>query len=333
MKKINLNIPFEAPRKAQYYITGLLKYLNDEFDQVSTANNLVNKYYDDKSSKYYNMSVQDIISKWSATGQRAIFIGNTMDEYVGMMTEPEKQKFTKLEWAERVNWVNDPAIYHRTNAWKNYWSCLEKGGWEMIGREIPLFYTVNGHTIGGRADMIVYNKRLNNITIIDWKTADKIDKDKFTKLAHGPIANLYQDKATSYGIQVAFYKLALRNILPPELKDVNIDTCIVQLCSSGEIVRTKNNISLTDSELIKLLSWCIDEDDKAKGKTSQPTDVKTPKTPKTPKTLKTPNTLTFETELRYLLNRHCIDTKYNMSDVKLTKYIINTLDALKEVNE
>ena len=117
----------------------------------------------------------------------------------------------------------------------------------------------------------------------DAELAKVIDKDKFTKLAHGPIANLYQDKATSYGIQVAFYKMALRNILPDELKDVNIDTCIIQVCSSGRIIRTKNNISLTDSELIKLLSWCIEEDDKAKGKTSKLTDVKMP------------NTSTFET--------------------------------------
>lgn len=318
MKKVNLNIPFEAAVKASYYITGLIKYLNDEFDQASIADNLVSKYYNDKSSKYYNMSSQDIISKWTETGQRAIFIGNALDDYVGLMTEPEKQKLTKTQWSQKVDWVNDKDIYNRTNAWNNYWVCLEEGGWEMIGREIPLFYTINGHFIGGRADMIVYNKRLNNITIIDWKTADKIDKDKFTKLAHGPIANLYQDKATSYGIQVAFYKMALRNILPPELKDVNIDTCIVQVCSSGHIIRTKNNISLTDSELTKLLSWCIDEDDKAKGKTRLQT-----------------NTPTFETELRDLLNRHCIDAKYNISDVKLAKYIISTLNALntlKEVN-
>lgn len=321
MKKVNLNIPFEVPVKAPHYITGLIKYLNDEFDQVSVADNLVSKYHDDKSSKYYNMSAQDIISKWTETGQRAIFIGNALDDYVGLMTEPEKQKLTKTQWSQKVDWVNDEDIYNRTNAWNNYWACLEEGGWEMVAREIPLFYTVNGHIIGGRADMIVYNKRLNNITIIDWKTADKIDKDKFTKLAHGPIANLYQDKATSYGIQVAFYKMALRNILPDELKDVNIDTCIIQVCSSGRIIRTKNNISLTDSELIKLLSWCIEEDDKAKGKTSKLTDVKVP------------NTSTFETELRDLLNRHCIDVKYNISDVKLAKYIINTLDALKEVNK
>lgn len=321
MKKVNLNIPFEVPVKAPHYITGLIKYLNDEFDQVSVADNLVSKYHDDKSSKYYNMSAQDIISKWTETGQRAIFIGNALDDYVGLMTEPEKQKLTKTQWSQKVDWINDEDIYNRTNAWNNYWACLEEGGWEMVAREIPLFYTVNGHIIGGRADMIVYNKRLNNITIIDWKTADKIDKDKFTKLAHGPIANLYQDKATSYGIQVAFYKMALRNILPDELKDVNIDTCIIQICSSGRIIRTKNNISLTDSELIKLLSWCIEEDDKAKGKTSKLTDVKMP------------NTSTFETELRDLLNRHCIDVKYNILDVKLAKYIINTLDALKEVNK
>ena len=53
MKKVNLNIPFEVPVKAPHYITGLIKYLNDEFDQVSVADNLVSKYHDDKSSKYY----------------------------------------------------------------------------------------------------------------------------------------------------------------------------------------------------------------------------------------------------------------------------------------
>lgn len=311
--------------KAPHYITGLIKHLCDDFDQTSVANNLSNKYRNDSSSKYYNMSAQDIINKWTETGQRAIFIGNALDDYVGLMTEPEKQKLTKTQWSQNVNWVNDADIYNRTNAWNNYWACLEEGGWEMVGREIPLFYTVynnlNSYIIGGRADMIVYNKRLNNITIIDWKTTDKIDKDRYTKLAHGPIDNLYQDKATMYGLQVAFYKMALRKILPPELKDINIDTCIVQVCSSGEIIRTKNNCSLSDAEIIKLLSWCIDEDKKAKEKIGVIT------------TNTTEDTTTFETELRTLINKHCIDVKYNISDVKLTKYIKNILDALKEVNE
>ena len=43
MKKVDLNINFEKPKKAQHYITGLLKYMNDEFDQYGVAKGLVEK--------------------------------------------------------------------------------------------------------------------------------------------------------------------------------------------------------------------------------------------------------------------------------------------------
>lgn len=322
MKKVELGINFEKPRKAQHYITGLLKYVNDEFDQYGVAKGLVEKYFNDSSSKYYQMTVDDIVRKWTETGQRAIFIGNALDDYVGLITEPDKQKTTMGEWSKKVNFTTDEAIYKRINAWDNYWKWLEDNGWEMIGREIPLFYTINGRLVGGRADMIVYNRRMNIITIIDWKTADEINKDRWTKLMHGPLENLYQDKATTYGLQVEFYKMALQEILPAELKDVTINTCIVQVCSSGQILRTKNLLSLSKDDIIKLLSWCIEEDNKAKGVVETPkveskTEVFNPQP-------------SFEKELEGLLNKHGWDVKCETPDFVLAKFLLNTLNNYKE---
>ena len=321
MKKVDLNIRFEKPKKAQHYITGLLKYMNDEFDQYGVAKSLVEKYFNDSSSKYYQMSVEDIVKQWTETGQRAIFIGNALDDYVGLVTEPEKQKLTMGEWSKKVNFSTDEAIYKRIDVWEKYWKWLEDNGWEMIGREVPLFYVINGRLVGGRADMIVYNRRMNNITIIDWKTADEIQKDRWTKQAHGPVDGLYQDKATGYGMQVSFYKIALRKILPEELKDVTIDTCIVQVCSSGQILRTKNNITLSEEDIIKILAWCIDEDKKAKGQTVEEQTSKTEVFNPEP---------TFEQELEELLNKHGWDTKCDTPDFILAKYIINTLNNYKD---
>ena len=308
MEKANLNINFEQPRKAQYYITGLIKYLVDEFDQQGTAQNLVKRYYNDNTSKYYHMSVDDILNKWKEAGQRSIFIGTALDDYVGLKTEPENQNTTLNEWSKTVNFVNDEAIYKRTNAWDTYWKNLEESGWTMIGREIPLFYNINNYLIGGRTDMIVYNKRLNTITIIDWKTTDDISKNRYTKHAHGPIDRLYQDKGTSYGIQVAFYRMALKNILPDELKNVNINTCIVQVRSIGDVVCTENNIDLSDDELTTLLSWCINEENK------------------------NTESIGFEQELSDLLVKHNWDNACGVSANILSKYIIDTMGALIALN-
>lgn len=315
MKKVDLRISFEKPKKAQHYITGLLKYMNDEFDQYGVAKGLVDKYFNDSASKYYKMSVEDIVKQWTETGQRAIFIGNALDDYVGLVTEPEKQRLTMAEWSEKVSFSTDAAIYKRIDAWEKYWKWLEDNGWEMIGREIPLFYVINGRLVGGRADMIVYNRRMNNITIIDWKTADEMHKDRWTKPAHVPVDGLYQDKATVYGMQVSFYKIALRNILPEELKDATIDTCIVQVCSSGQILRTKNNIALPEEDIIKILSWCIDEDKKAKG-----IDINHEPALE----------LTFEKELKELLCKYGWGAKCKTTDFILAKFILNTLNNYKD---
>lgn len=318
MRKADLNIQFETPKKAQHYITGLLKYINDEFDQYSVAKELVDKYFNDSSSKYYLMTVDDILKKWTDTGQRAIFIGNALDDYVGLVTEPEKQPITIANWSKKVNFSTDEEIYKRVDGWNKYWKWLEDNGWEIIGREVPLFYVINGRLVGGRADMIVYNRKLNNITIIDWKTANEIQKDRWTKRAHGPIDGLYQDKATTYGLQVAFYKIALREILPPELKDAAIDTCIVQVCSNGEIIRTKNNIKLTGEELTTLLKWCIDEDMKANGAevSTEPAPINTEEE--------------FINNLAELLSKYSCDMSCNTPSNVLSKYLLNTLKNYKE---
>lgn len=301
MKKTNLNINFEQPKKAQHYITGLIKHLVDEFDQQGTAQNLAKQHYNDSTSKYYHMSVDEILNKWETTRQRSIFVGSALDDYVGLITDAENQSTTLAEWSKTVNFTNDEGIYKRTNAWDVFWKKLEDAGWTMIGREIPLFYTINGCLIGGRTDMIVHNEKLNNITIIDWKTTDEISKSKYTKRMHGPIDRLYQDKGTSYGIQVAFYKMALQDILPDDLKDTTIDTCIVQVRSIGDVVCTKNNIDLTNDELKMLLSWCIEQEH---------SDNKT-----------------FEQELNSLLRKHGLENKFNVDE--LTKHIIGCMNSTK----
>ena len=122
-------------------------------------------------------------------------------------------------------------------------------------------------------------------------------------------------------MQVSFYKIALRKILPEELKDVTIDTCIVQVCSSGQILRTKNNITLSEEDIIKILAWCIDEDKKAKGQTVEEQTSKTE--------VFNPEPI-FEKELEELLNKHGWDTKCDTPDFILAKYIINTLNNYKD---
>lgn len=319
MNKVDLHIPFEPYRKAEYYITGLIHHLVDEFDQTATAIQLSAKYCNDASSKYYQMTAQAIIDQWKATGERAIMIGNALDDYVAHVTEADKQRTTLSQWMELVNFTNDEAIYKRTMAWDRYWASLETAGWEMIGREIPLFNTINGVLIGGRTDMIIYNKLKNTIAIIDWKTADNIAANKYTKVMNGPNKTLLQDKSTMYGIQVAFYKMALRKILPAECKDVNIETWIVQVKSDGTVIETKNNVVLTDDQLEELLTWCVNEQC---GGCSQ-------SCPQSCTQSNTDNTSenSFEKELHGLIVKHGLNANYPAD--MLAKFITKTIDIFK----
>lgn len=321
MKKNSLNISFDKPQKSDHYVTGLIKYICDEFDQEGVANNLVKRYYNDASSKYYQKSANDIINEWKATGDRSIFIGNALDNYVGLVTEPENQQQTLAEWSASVNFSNDPDIYNRTFAWDNYWKTLEENGWEMVGREVPLYMTINGRTVGGRADMILYNPRFDTIMIIDWKTTNNIKKDRFTKPAHGPISGLYQDKETLYGLQTVFYKIALVDKLPEKYKNSNICTCIVQVCSDGKIIQTKNNITLSNEDVIKLFAWCISEDLKKTGTI----DIKEDN--------KETNKEEFCKDIASIINKYNIDGLCNVPDFVLAKYILSSIENIKELQE
>ena len=311
MNKVDLHIPFEPYKKANHYITGLIHYLVDEFDQQGTAEKLSSKYFNDASSKYYQMTPAAILEQWKATGERAIMIGSALDDYVAHVTEPEEQKTSMAQWMKLVDFTNDEAIYKRTAAWDRYWAALENAGWEMVGREIPLFNTVNGVLIGGRTDMIIYNKAKNVITIIDWKTADDIAANRWTKPMYGPNKTLLQDKATMYGLQVTFYKMALRKILPADLQNTVIETWIVQMKSDGTVVETKNNVSLTDAQLEEVLTYCVEKQNEANLPANVGTSVQN----------------TFEIELCNLIKKYELDKNYSAE--MLTKFIIKTIDIFK----
>jgi hypothetical protein len=311
MKKVDLHIPFEPYKNAQHYITGLIHWLVDEFDQQGTAEKLSAKYFNDTSSKYYQMSPQAILRQWKATGERAIMIGSALDDYVAHVTEPDGQKTTMSQWMQLVDFTNDEAIYKRTSAWDRYWGALENAGWEMVGREIPLFNTVNGILIGGRTNMIIYNKAKNVITIIDWKTADDIAANRWTKPMHGPNKTLLQDKATMYGMQVAFYKMALKKILPADLQNTDIETWIVQVKSDGTIVETKNNVMLTDEQLEEVLIYCVKTQNEVNSSSGVGNSVQN----------------TFEIELCKLIKKYGFDKNYSAE--MLTKFITKTIDIFK----
>ncbi len=319
MEKINLNINFEAPRKSQYYITGLIKHLVDEFDKEGTAKKLAAKHFNDPASKYYGMTADQIVEQWTKAADAAVAVGNALDDYVGLVTEPEKMAFTRDKWLDDVNYKNNSAVNKRCYAWTNYWDSMTQKGWKMVGREVPLFYTVNpGVTVGGRADMIIYNGDLDTIAVIDWKTTDEINGNKFTKPMKCPLVEgLYQDKATQYGLQTAFYKMALKEILPAELKDTKITTMIVQVRSDGTIAVTEDNIKLSIGQIILLLTWCIHQIKECNiCDAPANTNMQAP-------------TTSFKDELAQLLSKYSISPGHNPNNV--ADFIVKTLTNINEL--
>ena len=322
MRKVDLNINFGEYVKSDYFITSLIRHVSDKFDQQASAKDISARYFNDASSRYYHKSPEEIVEEWNTNTQKAISIGVALDEYVGLITEPMKQEISMAQWSKKVKFTTTPEIYKRVNAWEKYWENLDQQGWEMVAREVPLRMEINGRHVSGRADMIVYNKRLNNITIIDWKTADKIGRDRWTKPANGPFKNeMWQDKATIFGLQIAFYKMILKELLPDELKDVSIDTCIVQVCSNGEIIRTKNNIKLNDEELTKLLTWCISEEIKCNDTVDEQ--------PQQKQTIQRADDV-FIDDIAKLLRGHGWDKLCRTPEYVLAKFILNTLNNYKD---
>jgi len=252
-------------------ITAILGMLEEPFDQKGVAEKTFNKYFNDSSSEYYHMTVEEIIKKWTDKGATSCHYGSMLDDYIGLNLNHKdiELRLFKLD----NNYDNDERLHGLCDSFDNFYDVLSKSGDTVfVDRERTVYYDIEinnpltdekmKYNIKGRFDALFYNKRTNKWIVIDWKSSGSIDKipTKWTKQLFGPMAKFPALNYYTYTTQLYFYKKTLieKGYLPEGTKPEDVIVMIVNL--PGKIIEECGRNFMThqaaysyDSELLDQL--------------------------------------------------------------------------------
>lgn len=217
--------------KCENYIsvTDVKAMVSSPFDSDGIATNLVNKYYNDPTSKWYKLSKEQILESWSNKGALSMEYGKLLDECANQLLEVQDDEEYEMFLLDN-NYDDDERFKGNVDAMNAFIDRLAKRNKngenkeneiEFIGREIPVCYEIeDGKYVKGRIDALFYNKFTKDWIIVDWKSDEKIETNttKWTKSCLGPAKNYPQISWYLYSIQLYTYKMAL---LQTWLKDVD----------------------------------------------------------------------------------------------------------------
>lgn len=236
----NLNIDTNIKKVS---ISNALDMLFTPFDQETVAQNTYNKHFNNPQSEYYQMTVEQIIDKWSAKGTESCHYGSLLDDYIGaILTGTENDvKLFKLD----NGYDFDERLRGLCDSFDAFYSVMSKSGdTEFIDREKYLYLKIRNPIthedtyIYGRFDALFRNKRTGKYILIDWKSSGTIDKvpTKWTNKMLGPMFKYPQLNWYRYTLQLYFYKQALieSGYVPVDTKPEDIIVMIVNL--PGKII-------------------------------------------------------------------------------------------------
>ena len=232
-------------------ISDLLGMLVEPFDKEGVAQKTFENHFNNPNSEYYQMTVEQIIEKWTAKGAASCHYGSLLDNYIGYILNEQKEELESFKYNN--NYAGDDRLHGLCNSFDDFYSVLLKSGDTIfVDRERTLYYEIEipnpeneteiiRYYIKGRFDALFYNKRTNKWIIIDWKSSGNIDKvpNKYTKKLLGPMSKYPALNYYTYTTQLYFYKKALiKKYLP---QGTSVDDVIVMIVNlPGKIIEECN---------------------------------------------------------------------------------------------
>jgi hypothetical protein len=93
----------EIYSKCKYSVSKIVEAMHAPFDKESVANKTFSKYFNDPNSKYYHMSVQEIIASWNAKAELGRNNGKALDTYIGMILENHESQEILEKYKSSLN--------------------------------------------------------------------------------------------------------------------------------------------------------------------------------------------------------------------------------------
>lgn len=193
--------------------------LKKPFDKFGVSLKLVDKYFDDPSSKYYQMSQEQILESWDTKAELGRTRGKNLDSFSDSLNEQLLDKpnlpYKELEQIidntlqlfELENEGDDVMIQKARNFTNGFLKPTYQRGGRIWAWEIPLYSLEKGCT--GRFDGI-YHKDGNIILIDNKNDEDLKTENKFEKM-RGVCMQYDASDLNIYTIQLYLYKYMLHH--------------------------------------------------------------------------------------------------------------------------
>lgn len=251
----NKNIELYKSHKYTLSVTGCTGYIKKEFEKEKIAAKKSQKEFNNPESEYYQMTAEQIISKWEEKGRVSCKYGTLLDEYIELKLN---NKLTDIDlWKLDNNYDYDDRLQSNCIAFDNFLTNIQsKTDYEYVTREEKMYVISKDeyNVLNGRFDCLFYSKSLNKYVIIDWKSTAVIEtQNNFKEKLLGPLFNYDACNANEYTIQLQMYKKALVETYGITNAD-NIDIFICQLHDKNYKLY-KQNIEYNSDLLDKVINF------------------------------------------------------------------------------
>ena len=246
----------EIYSKCKYSVSKIVEVMHAPFDKECVANKTFSKYFNDPNSKYYHMSVQEIIDSWNAKAELGRNNGKILDTYIGMILENHESKDILEKYKTSLS---ESVATNKCNIFDKFYKENVENKLEYVTREQILHDETNG--VVGRFDALFLKNDaklpgVQNLLLIDWKNTEKIETSNLYNKLKGPLYKYDDCELNRYTIQLYIYVYILRKVY--HLTDIRIIPLLVQI-GSVEYAIYAPQIPYSDELVSDIISFAINE--------------------------------------------------------------------------
>lgn len=245
----------EIYSKCKYSVSKIVEAMHEPFDKEGVANKTFSKHFNNPNSKYYHMSVQEIIASWNAKAELGRNNGKVLDTYIGMILENHESEEILEKYKASLNKI----AANKCNVFDKFYNENVVNKLEYVTREQMLHDEANG--VVGRFDAMFLKKDVRtpgvqNLLLIDWKNTEKIETTNSYSKLKGPLYKYDDCELNRYTIQLYIYVYILRKVY--HLTDVRIIPLLVQIGTVDYAIYAPQ-IPYSDELVYDIISFAINE--------------------------------------------------------------------------
>ena len=245
----------EIYSKCKYSVSKIIEVMHEPFDKEGVANKTFSKHFNDPNSKYYHMSVQEIIASWNAKAELGRNNGKALDTYIGMILEKHESEEILEKYKASLNEI----AANKCNVFDKFYNENIINKIEFLTREQMLHDETKG--VVGRFDAMflkndVMTHGVQNLLLIDWKNTEKIETSNSYSKLKGPLYKYDDCELNRYTIQLYIYVYILRKVY--RLTDIRIIPLLVQIGTVNYAIYAPQ-IPYSDELVCDIISFAINE--------------------------------------------------------------------------